>query len=391
MKSSPVVSDLLASQLRQDSLLRLLELNGAFVCVLDHAGLILSMSRNGAALLKREVAQVVGQHCSQFTPAEDASAARAFIDSVLATPGLHGPVVGRSVRGDGTLLWVETLFDSTDLAGAGLVALARDITARIEADEALQSQLLAAQRFEALGRLAGGVAHDLNNLLTAITGYSALLSVQLPAGTHAHGQAEEVRVAAQRAADLVRQLNLLGRAGTGVVRTLELGDQVDRLRDFIMHALGDTGRFVHERERSVELSFDPSSLEQSLVLLAVWLRTEQPTGARMLVRSGPRSLEPNHAARLGLSIGPHAMLEVELAHSGAAVEQPPLTIAAVAGVLSRVGAAIETFLLPENQMQLRLYWPLVSPPVDGPGSAPPPASPSTQLAAIWRPISSSAP
>ena len=375
-----------AAKLGNDTLVRLLEHDQAFLCVADPAGRILYLSALAGSLLRRDPDSVLGEHYTAFTPPEDIAAAREYIDNVVATPALYGPVIGRAMCGDGTFLWIETLLDSTDMAGAGLVMLSRDVSTRIEADEALRTRLLESQRFEVLGRLAGGVAHDLNNLLTVIVGYATLLSAHLPAGTDDQAQAEDVRTAAEHAAELVRQLHRLGRAGMGEVRAAELGDQVERLRELVVRALGPGSRFLHERERAVVLSFDATSLEQSLLLLAVWLRGVRPQGAEMHVLSGQRSLDAAHAARLRLNIGPHAMVEVELPSIALVPVEPPLVTAAIGGVLSRVGGAIEHFLLPENILVLRIYWPLLPPAGDAHEGEHPLVLNSARLSAMWRPL-----
>ena len=373
-------------RLGNDAILRLLEHDQVFVCVADRSGVLVHLSAFAGSLLRRDPQSMLGEHYTAFTPPEDIAAARAHIDGVMANPALYGPVIGRVMRGDGTFMWVETVFDSTDMAGAGLVLLSRDISTRIEADEALRTQLLESQRFEALGRLAGGVAHDLNNLLTVIAGYSTLLATQLPAGTENQAQAEDVRMASQQAAELVRQLHRLGSADKGEVRGLELGDQVEQLRELILRAMGPRSRFLHDRERAVVLSFDATSLAQSLLLLAVWLRGERPDGAELHVLTAQRSLDAAHAERLGLAVGLHAMVELELPSVAIATGQPPLVTAAIGGVLSRVGGAVEYFLLPENTLVLRLYWPLLPPAGDSQQNEHPLVTNSARLCAIWRPL-----
>lgn len=386
MSTHPTSRSDAAVKLGNDTLVRLLEHDRTFVCVVDPSGRLVHLSAFAGPLLRRDPECMIGEHYTAFTPPEDIAAARAYIDGVMATPALYGPVIGRAMRGDGTFLWVETVFDSTDMGGAGLVLLSRDVSARVETDEALRAQLLEAQRFEAVGRLAGGVAHDLNNLLTVIAGYSTLLAAQLPEGTEHQAQAEDVRTASGHAAELVCQLHRLGRADKGEVRGLELGDQVEQLRELVLRALGPGSRFLHQRERAVVLSFDATSLEQSLLLLAVWLRGERPEGSELHVLTAQRSFDAAHAERLGMTVGPHAMVELELPLVAIVPGQPPLVTAAIGGVLSRVGGAVEYFLLPENTLVLRLYWPLLPPAGDTQQNKHALVMNSARLSAIWRPL-----
>ena len=85
---------------------------------------------------------------------------------------------------------------------AGTVGTVEDITGRKE----LESQLLQAQKMEAIGKLAGGVAHDFNNMLTAILGYASMIHEDAPAGSPYREQAGQIRRAAESAAALTQKL-----------------------------------------------------------------------------------------------------------------------------------------------------------------------------------------
>lgn len=365
---------------------RLLEQSLAFLTVVDSDGLIRYADPFIGRVLCCDPASLIGEHFLTFTPVEDAEAAREFLATVMARPGQHGPVIGRARKGDGGFVWIETVFDSSDMAGAGLRMLSRDITDRVGVEEALHSRLLEAQRFEALGRLAGGVAHDLNNLLTVISGYSTLLMAQLPAGSPDQLQAEDVQLASEHAAELVRQLHRLGRAGAGEVRGAELGDQVERLRSLISRALGVNGRFQHERRSTVVLSFDSSSLGQSLLLLAVWLRQARPEGAEFRVSTDQCSLEAAHAAQLDLAPGPYAVLRVEIPDAPMRDEGVALVTSGIAGILSRAGGGMEFVLRSDNLLRVQMYWPLAADAARAHDPDHPLVTNAARLAALWRPL-----
>src|SRR5438045_4555804 len=102
--------------------------------------------------------------------------------------------------------WRELEARANDLlaepAVCGIVLNSRDVTDRKQ----LEEQFLQSQKVQAIGQLAGGVAHDFNNILTAILGYTDLLLKELPASKGMHLNAQEVKKAATRAASLTRQL-----------------------------------------------------------------------------------------------------------------------------------------------------------------------------------------
>ena len=114
---------------------------------------------------------------------------------------------------DGTEVWVGQSVQIVEEQGmpVGVQAIARDITARL----ALEDQLRQAQKMEAIGRLAGGVAHDFNNILTAILGSADLLSLKLEPDDPKWIEADAIRRAAERGAGLTKRLLAFSRPQRG--------------------------------------------------------------------------------------------------------------------------------------------------------------------------------
>ena len=113
---------------------------------------------------------------------------------------------------DGSTAWAEltATFDRDDAGKAvGFVLVGRDITQRKKIEEEkdkLEKQLFHAQKMESVGRLAGGVAHDFNNMLNVILGYADLIKLKLPDGNPALGDIGEIEKAANRSKDIISQL-----------------------------------------------------------------------------------------------------------------------------------------------------------------------------------------
>jgi two-component system cell cycle sensor histidine kinase/response regulator CckA len=140
-------------------------------------------------------------------------------------------------RKDGTALdleWQIAPLRNADCAITHFVAIQRDITAR----KRLEAQLVQSQKMETVGRLAGGVAHEFNSILTAIIGQSELLLADLAAASPLTGKVTEINRAAGRAAILTRQLLAYGRKQTLQPEVLNLNTVLVRMAGTLQHLVG---------------------------------------------------------------------------------------------------------------------------------------------------------
>src|SRR5260370_22619514 len=162
-----------------------------------------------------------------------------------------------------------------------------DIPARKRAEEALhrtEEQYRQAQKMEAVGRLAGGVAHDFNNLLTVIHGYSEMLLAGLPAIDPRHLHAQEIRKAAERAADLTRQLLAFSRKAVIAPRVLNLNVLVRDMEGMLRRLLGaDIDLATVTATDLGAVKADRGYVEQVIMNLAVNARDAMPTGRKLTV------------------------------------------------------------------------------------------------------------
>ena len=261
-----------------------------------------------------------------------------------------------------------------------------DITDR----RALEVQFRQAQKMEAIGRLAGGVAHDFNNILTAIRGYSELLQQDLHPGHPAFDDATEIRNAADRAAVLTRQLLAFSRKQVMEPCVLDPNGLVRNIEKLLRRLLGDDVTLT--TRLSPELGVvraDPGQLEQVLVNLVVNARDAMGKSGTVTVETGNVDVDAAFAAsRAGLRPGSYVTLSVcdtgdgMDAQTRARVFEPFFTtkgpgkgtglgLATVYGIVKQSDGYIDVASQPGEGATFTVYLPRASGPVESaaPGSS----------------------
>jgi PAS domain S-box-containing protein len=184
-------------------------------------------------------------------------------------------------RPDGTVCEADFAARANVLPGVHISVL-RDVTTRRQ----LERELWRAQRLESVGRLAGGIAQDFNNLLTAIRGYAQLTLAHVAPGTVEHHHAGEIDRAADRAAALTAQLLAFGRRQMLEPRPVELNRLVESLTPMLTGLTGNEIGLVLEPGPGVRaVRADPAQLEQVLVNLVVNAADVTPPGGRVVIRT----------------------------------------------------------------------------------------------------------
>ncbi len=222
-----------------------------------------------------------------------------------------------TIRG-GTVLDLDlAVWPMRDPAGApvGSVIVVRDVT-RVRA---LEQQLRQSQRLEAVGRLARGISHEFNNVLTAISGYADLLQADLAPDDPRRLDAIEIVRAAERASALTRQLLAFSSKQVLHPRLVHLGETLDGIAPMLRRLIGEDVQLVIRRGPDGTTMADPAQLEQVIVNLAMNAREAMPSGGTLTLETGSAEVDTAFAAgRLGAEPGSYVTFAV--ADTGTGIE-----------------------------------------------------------------------
>jgi signal transduction histidine kinase/ActR/RegA family two-component response regulator len=206
----------------------------------------------------------------------------------------------------------ELQLRTVDLAQAN-DRLTGQINRRERAEQALresEEQLRQAQKLEALGALAGGVAHDFNNILSIILGYAEIVQSELPAGSSPRADVGKISDAAVRARTLVRQLLAFSRKQILQPQVLDLNQVVAGVEPLLRPLIGeDVLLEVKLAPDLARVTADPGQIEQVILNLAVNARDAMPSGGRLCIETANVMLEPR-VEEYPVAGGPVVMLAV---------------------------------------------------------------------------------
>ncbi|HTP86750.1 MAG TPA: PAS domain S-box protein [Bryobacteraceae bacterium] len=203
-------------------------------------------------------------------------------------------------------LWNELLRDSTGTV-IGLIEVIADVTEH----KLLEQRVLQSQKMDAIARLASGIAHDFNNLLTVIAGYTNLLLAKCNSDEPAHADLEQVARAADRAADLTRQLLAFSRRQLVQSSNLDIGALLTEVEPILKRVVGDNVHLVATAAEDMpSVCADPGQIEQVLLNLALNARDAMPEGGTIAVDASAAWLDGEAAALAGVKPGEYAVIRV---------------------------------------------------------------------------------
>ena len=258
--------------------------------------------------------------------------------------------------------------------GVFAIAFITDISQR----KLLEEQLVHAQKMEAVGRLAGGVAHDFNNMLTAISGYNQMVLDELRPGDPLRDYAEEIAKAAGRAGAITRQLLVFSRRQMLEPRIISVNAVISQIEKMLHRLLGEDIRLTLDLQEDVaNIKADPNQLEQAIVNLAVNARDAMPTGGQIFLQSANVRLDETYVqTRLGVQPGDYVIIAMTDTGHGMDAEtrrrifEPFFTtkekgkgtglgLSSVYGMVKQSGGDIWVYSEPGKGTTCKLYFPQV--------------------------------
>lgn len=303
---------------------------------------------------------------------------------------------GYLLRADGTTIHAAWNYDPLrDARGrvTHVVGTYRDTTEK----RRLQEALVHSQRLDAVGRLAGGVAHDFNNLISVINGYSEILAGQLTDHPQALREVEEIHQAGQKAAALTRLLLAFGRRQSMNSRVINLNHVVRENAKILQRLLGKTGRLVIQLDPALgHVRADPAQFQQVLLNLVINARDALRDRGCVTISTANRVSRPGLNRRF-TDMPPGSYVALTVNDNGTGMDAPTqahlfepffttkdeghgtgLGLALVYGVVQQSGGYIFVRSALQVGSTFEILLPVVREPADNSGSPALPVIPATR-------------
>jgi two-component system cell cycle sensor histidine kinase/response regulator CckA len=284
-------------------------------------------------------------------------------------------------RKDGTVFPVE--ISSKNIAFENQVyhmAYVRDISDRVNANkerETLEAQLIQSQKMESIGRLAGGVAHDFNNMLSVILGYSELIKTKLAPDDPIMRDFEQIQRAAKRAQDITQQLLAFSRKQVFEPKILNINELIRCFENNLSRLIGEDIELKVFPSRDIEnIEFDPTQIEQILMNLAINARDAMPAGGNLTFETANVSLDEAYC-REHVGFIPGNFVQISVSDNGNGMDTETIShifepffttkeigkgtelgLATVYGIVKQGGGFINVYSEPGRGTTFKIYIPV---------------------------------
>jgi PAS domain S-box-containing protein len=284
------------------------------ITILNGDGTIQYESPSMRQVLGWDEPEYLGRNAFEFVHQEDLPEVIDAFTKALRTAGSTPPLTFRFKHKNGSWRVLEGIGNNllADPVVKGIVFNSRDITER----KKLEAQFIQSQKVQAIGQLAGGVAHDFNNILTAIIGYSELVINQLPEGGKLRDNVRQIKSAADRAAGLTRQLLAFSRKQVLQPRRVNLNDTVNDMDKMLRRLLGEDIAFLTTLAPSLQpVKVDPVQIEQVILNLVVNARDAMQSQGRLTLQTAAVKLDEEYV-RVNPDVAPADYIMLAVSDNG---------------------------------------------------------------------------
>jgi two-component system, cell cycle sensor histidine kinase and response regulator CckA len=320
--------------------------------------------------------EAIGQHAYFIVPPDIrqhvAEIGQGLLQQTAGTRSTNDNVTkdGRTISCE----WYNTPLVDESGRVLGIASLVQDVTERV----ALEQKLRQSEKMEAIGRLAGGVAHDFNNILTVIMGYTHILSDGLPAASQLTDATSQIRSAAEHAAGITRQLLAFSRRQILAPQVIDLNEIMMSLDLMLRRLIGEDIAVLTMPGRGLgAVNADPGQIEQVIMNLALNARDAMPNGGKLTLETENMDLGDAYAREHPpLQPGRYVMLAVSDTGTGmspatqAHIFEPFFTtkeigkgtglgLSTVYGIVKRSGGYIWVYSEPGKGTTFKIYLPRV--------------------------------
>ena len=283
----------------------------------DREGRIVRVNQTELEMLGYSVEEMVGKLFWKFMMEEE-MARKAFRASLSEALPIGSSFEHHYLKKDHTILTVlseNRLLRNQRGEVVGLRTTIQDITdwkRTAKEKEELEQQFRQSQKMEAIGLLAGGIAHDFNNLLTVISGYSQMALGTLKEDDHSRGDIQEIKKAAERAANLTRQLLAFSRCQVMEIKVLDLNLLLGDLEKMLKRILGEDIELLFRFSKELfPTKADAGQMEQVVLNLAINARDAMPHGGKLTIETANVELDETYCqTHRDMKPGQFAMLSV---------------------------------------------------------------------------------
>ena len=289
------------------------------IMLFDRTGTILSVNRSTESMFGYSEQEMVGKLSTTFRHPDDIDPGDEAFSELLRGERDSYRREGSFVTKSGSTVVAQiatALVRDADGKPGYVIGMAEDVTEQRQ----LEEQLRQSQKLEAIGRLAGGVAHDFNNMLTAIGGYTALALEHAETGSTLRSDLDEIRKATDRAALLTRQLLAFSRKQVLMPELLNLNGVVLELESMLRPLIGEDVALTTELDPALgPIEADPGQLHQVVMNLVVNARDAMPDGGGITIATANSDVGENDDA-----IEPGRYVTLTVRDTGEGIDEPTL-------------------------------------------------------------------